>query len=166
MKLPAPITISDATGQVFSFDKLEAVTSFLKTEIKFWEEKAKEQQDTKGYVNQYLTSYTELQNILSTLKEWKAQFKNLDEATYVSQITAINSKNSASLPPKWIWSGHPFIKSWIDSYNLSQATGEAFIQVILTKSTSNSSSYEWFRGYLLAYEYELQEESSTLQNAE
>ena len=158
MKLPSKISFQDAAAKTFDFDKLETFLDFIKVEQKFWTEKADELQNTKGYTNLYLNNEAVFQSIFNTAKAWKKDSQAWEEPVFSAQIQSLNTSQLSTIHTKWIWSGQPFISAWLNAYKLSQAAGEGFIQVTLTKTMPNYSSYDWLKGYLLAYEFELQGE--------
>lgn len=163
MKLPTIISFSDTTNKTFQFDTLEAFTKFIKTEESFWSAKLEQISDTYGSsyaTNPYLISSTPLSTILEYVKAWKAELSTWDADTFTAHINQLQSVHLATLNTKWIWSGQPFISAWLNSYKYSQGTGEGFIQATLTKSIPNTANADWLKGYLLAYEFELQDESN------
>lgn len=161
MKLPSPIIIVDATNKQWSFDKLEVFTKFIKDEEKFWLDKLKKHSETYSFsANTYMNVSVPIQAILESVKAWKQQLSTWSESDFSAQLNLLNTAHLSSFNTKWIWSGHSFIEPWLESYKLSNATGEGFIQVVLTHSIPNYSNYDWLKGYLLAYEYELQDESN------
>lgn len=159
MKLPIKISFQDATSKTFEFDKLETFVEFIKVEQKFWGEKAEELLQTKGFTNPYLSVEAVLQLIIETAKTWKKSSQAWAESEFIAQIQSLNTSLLGSIHTKWIWSGQPFISAWLKSYKVSQATGEGFIQATVTKTIPNISNYDWLKGYILAYEFELQDES-------
>ena len=160
MKLPILITISDITGKSWSFDKLEIFTKFIKEEERFWSEKQKELV-TKGFSNAYLNVFSQLASIIALTKDIKTMLSSGDESSVKIHLTQFQASQLNPLSTAWIWSGHTFITSWLDSYKFSQTTGDTFIQVILAQNITYTSlaSYDYFKGCLLAYEYDLQDES-------
>lgn len=160
MKLPIKVSIADLKGQVAEFEKLETLVSFIKSELKFWKEKENQLKDSYGYQPTYVNVQPYFQNILDIIGSWKAQISTWDESVFTNHINSLNASHIAPLTGLWIWSGRPFIKTWIESYKISQAAGDGFIQAILKRQTPHITSYEWLKGYLLAYEFELQDESS------
>ena len=160
MKLPTLITITDATGKSWQFEKLEIFTKFIKDEEKFWSEKQKELV-AKGFTNTYLNVSSLLANIIVLSKDVKTMLSSDDESSTKTHLAQFQTSQLNPLSTSWIWSGHTFITPWLDSYKLSQTTGDTFIQIILTKSISYPSlaSYDYFKGCLLAYEHDLQDES-------
>lgn len=164
MKLPSPIIIVDATNRQWSFDKLEVFTKFLKDEGKFWDDKLALHSKLHSFsANPYLSVFTQITAILDYVKVWRKDIPNWTESEFSNQLKNLNATHLSSFNTKWIWSGHSFINSWIESYNISHAAGEGFIQVIITNSIPNIASYDWLKGYLLAYEFQLQDESSIAQ---
>lgn len=166
MKLPIKLNFQDASGKAFEFDKIETFLDFIKVEQRFWAEKAAEILQTKGFTNPYLSSEAVLQLIFDTAKTWKKASQSIDESAFIALIQNLNANQLSTIHTKWIWSGQPFIPAWLNSYKVSQAAGEGFIQATLTKTIPNISSYDWLKGYLLAYEFELQDESLIVKRKE
>lgn len=160
VKLPSPIILVDASNKQFSFDKLETFIAIIKDEQKFWAERLVQHSEAYSFsANQYLNVSASIEEILELVKTWKKQLSIWSESEYSAQINSLHTTHLSVFNTKWIWSGHSFVKPWLDSYKLSHATGEGFIEVILINSISNYSNYDWLKGYLLAYEYQLQDES-------
>lgn len=163
MKLFSPIILIDASNKQWSFDRLEVFTKFLKDEEKFWDDKFKKHSETHSFsANSYISVSTQITAILEYVKAWKGQLPVWNESDFSTQLNALNAAHLSSLNTKWIWSGHAFIEPWIQSYELSHATGEGFIQAVINKTTPNVSNYDWLKGYLLAYEYEFQSETKII----
>jgi|APLak6261669570_1056073.scaffolds.fasta_scaffold09058_1 hypothetical protein len=160
MKLPIPITISDATGKTWPFDRLDTFKKFVKEEESFWKEKHNEL-GLKGLTNSYLNVFSQLASISALTKDLKTMLSSNDESSTKTHITNYQTAQLNPLSTSWIWSGHTFITPWLDSYKVSQLSGDTFIQVLLTKNISYPSlaSYDYFKGCILAYEYDLQDES-------
>ena len=160
MKLPIPITISDATGKTWSFDRLDCFRKFVEEEESFWKEKHTEL-GLKGLTNTYLNVFTQLASVIELTKDLKTMLSSSDELSTKAHIANYQAAQLNPLSTSWVWSGHTFITSWLNSYKLSQATGDTFIQIILSKTISYPSlaNYDYFKGCLLAYEYDLQDES-------
>lgn len=160
MKLPTPITISDATGKTWSFDRLDSFKKFVREEENFWKEKHTEL-GLKGLTNTYLNVFTQLASVIELTKDLKTMLSSNDESSTKTHIANYQAAQLNPLSTSWIWSGHTFITPWLGSYKVSQLSGDTFIQVLLTKNISYPSlaSYDYFKGCILAYEYDLQDES-------
>jgi len=159
MKLPLQLTASDLTGQAFTFDQLEVFEEFVKTESEFWQEKA-ENQLALGYpVHSYVSAFNLFLTISSTIESWKPNLSAWDESTFSGQLSNLQSNYLNNIYTQWIWSGHSFILPWLDSYKYSATTAEGFLESITKKTTTNVTNRDYLRGYTLAYEYELQDES-------
>lgn len=160
MKLPTLITITDATGKSWQFEKLEIFTKFIKDEEKFWSEKQKELV-TKGFANTYLNVSSLFVNIIVLSKDIKTMLSSGDESSTKTHLAQFQASQLNPLTASWVWSGHAFITAWLDSYKLSQITGDTFIQVTVGKAITSTSlsNYDYFKGCLLAYEFDLQDES-------
>ena len=160
MKLPTLITITDATGKSWQFEKLDIFMKFIKDEEKFWNEKQKELV-ARGVSNTFLNVSSLFVNIIGLSKDIKTMLTSGDESSTKTHLAHFQTSQLNLLPASWIWSGHAFITAWVESYKLSQTTGDTFIQVTIGKAISSSSlsNYDYFKGCLLAYEFDLQDES-------
>ena len=156
MKLPKPIVLHDIAGESWEFNTLAEFRKFLKTEYEFWLDKENTQKAILSTTHSYLEVATKFQAILDAIKLW-GNITSLDEATLTNNLANLQSSHLSQLQTAWVYHGHNFVTPWLESYKLSHATGEAFIQSTLSKaSIPNVTNYEYFRGYLLACENELQ----------
>jgi Family of unknown function (DUF6161) len=160
MKLPMLITIADAAGKSWQFEKLDMFTKFIKEEEKYWNEKQKELV-ANGFSNTYLNVSSLFANIIALSKDIKTMLSSGDEASTKTHLAQFQTYQLNPLNTLWVWSGHAFISAWLDSYKLSQITGDTFIHIIITKNISYPSlaTFDYFKGCLLAYEFDLQDES-------
>lgn len=160
MKLPTLITVADATGKSWQFEKLDIFTKFIKEEEKFWNEKQKELV-ANGFSNTYLNVSSLFATIIVLSKDIKTMLSSGDESSTKTHLAQFQTSQLNPLTASWIWSGHAFITAWLDSYKLSQTTGDTFIQVTIGKAITSTSlsNYDYFKGCLLAYEFDLQDES-------
>lgn len=58
------------------------------------------------------------------------------------------------LQSHWLWSGHPYVIHFIEchkKYGVNAA--RAFLDLIISNQSSNITNGEYFKGYLLAYEF-------------
>lgn len=171
MRLPKPIILSDITGKDWEFATLASFRKFLKTEYEFWLEAENTQKAILSSSHSYLDVTIKFQTIQEAIKEW-GKITEIEEPTLKQLIVELERNYLLPLKSTWIWHGHYFVTPWLESYKISLATGEGFIQAILSKqiyggSIPNISSYEYFRGYLLGCESELKNEfNSDLKLAE
>ena len=152
--------ISDLTQQNFAFSNVESLKNFAKIEMEFWEKQWVVLQ-SYNISNQpsSVGVYRLWQQVYELLESWKENFKEWDQATTNAQLNAHFGQLSGQLTSRWIWSGQPFVDAWIGAYRLSEVTGNGFIQAYIQKNSANSGSFEWLKGYILAYEFQLQDES-------
>ena len=153
MKLPMPITITDFTQKSWTFDSIEAFEEFIKTQGEFWSQYLgiASQNPT---ANQYIQRANNFQTIVNTILGWKPALETWDSNAFTSNFTnLINSNIGAS----WLWSGHPFIQKWVELNETSNSNiADAFFEAIIVKTTSRSTGangFEFYQGYLIAYEY-------------
>lgn len=149
------ITIRDATGKDWTFEKLRSLISFCKKEEKFWSE-AFEQLSNNQNAHQYIKSSNYFTQILSDIDT----FKDIeDNVQFTQRVQQLQRNHLNNLHGRWVWSGHPFVQPWLKSYKFSYITGNAFIEAILQKRANSNQDFNAMKGYILAYEFELQNES-------
>jgi hypothetical protein len=161
MNLPNPISFTDTTGKSFKFEALETLKSFLEDELKYWQDVLNQRTEDGLYVHNYMNTCIGIfQSAVSTISSWDELIQTWDDSSKDANLRQLCSSYLNSLNGNWIWSGHEFIKPWIDCYSISQPTGDAFLEAITRKTAVNVTTYEWFKGYLLAYEFLLQDENT------
>lgn len=149
------VQINDIAGHSESFDNLKALESFLKNEQEFWTSKS------SGLNNhQYFNQQGYLQNTIQTIGSWKANLDSWDENTFDNNFNSLRQNQLNNLQSSWLWSGHAFVEAWLDAYRIHEQTGLAFINYIQKKQIDNLQSYNYLKGYLLAYEFEMQDDST------
>jgi hypothetical protein len=151
MELPSEITLIDVTGKRFTFKALENLQDFLKTEANFWEEKDN-QSNTGGPSNPYFKIFNSFHNSYTQIDSWE-NVSSWDTTTFNNQLGSVISNYFNQFPSYWIWSGHDFIETWLESYEYSDRTGDAFLDVILKKQLNHRDDFSILRGYILAYEF-------------
>lgn len=159
MKRKINININDVMGQEQKFESLLSFIKFLEREISAWSNLTHE----ISYTHPYFTQRNQFQNALNTVNGWKNQIDTWDDTQLQQQITNLQRNYLNSFRSYWLWSGHSFIPTWINSYKISKESGDAFIEAIKDKSANNIQSFNAMKGYILAYEFELQDESSLTQ---
>jgi len=153
------ITIRDATGKDWTFEKLRSLVYFCKKEEKFWRE-IPENILNMNQVSPYVKSANYFGQILADIES----FKDIeDENLFNQRMQQLHRNHLNHLSGRWIWSGHPFVPVWLKSYEISIQTGNAFIEAILQKRANSVQDFNAMKGYLLAYEFELQDESELTQ---
>lgn len=159
MKRKINININDVMGQEQKFESLLSFIKFLEREISAWSNLTHE----ISYTHPYFTQRNQFQNALNTVNGWKNQIDTWGDTLLQQQITHLQRNYLNSFRSYWLWSGHSFIPTWINSYKISKESGDAFIEAIKDKSANNTQSFNAMKGYILAYEFELQDESSLTQ---
>lgn len=150
------IQIQDVMGRAWTFENLKEFISFLKHEIEFWDKQ------TIGVSNphEYFGQRGILNNTLQMIDTWVTQIDSWDENKLNSEINTLRQNYLNSFSTHWLWSSHAFVSAWIDACKLSNLTGNAFIGYIKNKQIQNIQDYLSFKGYMLAYEFEMQDEST------
>lgn len=157
MELPSEITLNDVTGKRFVFKALENLQDFLKTEADFWELKDS-QSNTGGPSNPYFKIFNSFRNAYAQIESWE-NVSSWDALTFNNQLSSVISNYFNQFSSFWIWSGHDFIESWLESYEYSDSTGDAFLDVMLQKPLNHRDNFNILRGYILAYEFVQQGDS-------
>lgn len=147
------IRIQDVMGHVENFDNLKALEKFLDHEKTFWASKIG---DLKNHA--YATHRGFLSQPLQIINEIQTNYETWTEAQISQNINMLHN-TLANFQTSWLWSGHGFIETWSETYKTNEATGQAFLQYLQTKQVSNIQNYYHFKGYMLAYEFEMQDES-------
>lgn len=160
MDLPISVSLSDATSKNWQFDELQGLIEFIKNEHDFWSDKANKQNEKEYPLHNFINIHSELKIILSELNSWKDNFKTWDANTLLGQVQGLQTgRLNNRFFPRWIWSGHPFIKHWLEAYKYSQATADGFLEFIVYKTINHANNHDYFIGYALGYEFQLQDES-------
>lgn len=148
------IQIQDVMGHVENFDNLKALENFLNHEKIFWATK------TSGVSQHpYFIQNNRLNEVYQRLGILYSNIEKADEAAFNQHLSALKSSDLRNFQAYWLWSGHSFVEAWIEAYKLNETTGHGFIEYIKTKQTQNVTNYSYFKGYMLAYEFEMQDES-------
>lgn len=150
------IQISDVMGKSWPFDNLKALESFLKSENDFWTKK----REGINNPHNYFTQSNNLDSALRMIKNWSDKILNWNEQEFQNEVNNLNQSYLRQLPTNWLWSGHAFVPTWIETYKLSNEIGAGFLEFIKDKQMRNFQNLNWFKGYMLAYEFEMQDETN------
>lgn len=154
MNLTISIQIQDVMGHVENFNNLKALEKFLNHEKTFWVNKTSELRQHSYFMQNHT-----LNQVYERLGILYSNIKNDEEALFNQNLTNLRNSDLKNFQSNWLWSGHGFVEAWIEAYKLNETTGHGFIEYIKTKQTSNITNYSYFKGYILAYEFEMQDES-------
>lgn len=148
--------VTDVKGKTISFNDVDALKDFALCEAEFWQ-KQWETIQSFGVTNQPVafSGYGSWRQIFDLLVSWEENFSQWDQATTDTQMSGQFRTWAKQLNGRWVWSKHDFVDAWVNSYKFSQETGDAFLQAI-QGSSPNANSYGSLRGYILAYEFQLQ----------
>jgi hypothetical protein len=163
MNLPNSISIVDVSKKSFQFDTLEVLTDFIKTELNFWKNKDTKQKEDGLFVHSYLNYHNNFQAALNIIEGWSPSLSTWEVTVFAGEVNSLFRNYLNPISNQWLWSGHVFIEPWLKSYKLSQASGDSFIQAIVNKDTRNITIYDCMQGYLLAYEFLMQDETQLTQ---
>lgn len=145
------IKISDFGGHVEHFKSLRAFYGFINDEEKFFNEKL-QSLGQMAQNHRYITAGQYFNSLKSQLDAWRETFETWSEPTRSEQITiAITNLNFSN---NWLWSGQPFINSYLTCFNEHGGTSAAaFIEYVVNKNTININDADWFKGYMFGYEF-------------
>lgn len=162
MALEISLNFTDVTRKTFNFTRVDQLKEFAAKESEYWKGKWSIVSGMGGgrSQSQYIAVYSIWQSVYDLLEGWKSNFEKWDQNTTISQLSGQWQNWQNQLNGRWIWSGHPVNEAWIESYRLSQETGEAFINAIISNSVNGVGSFNVLKGMILAYEFALQDESS------
>lgn len=157
------LTVKDNVGKEFKFETLKQLEQFAVKEHSFWHSKREDLSDHTGNVAHYLNATNYFQQIITQVSNFKNNLKTWDDATLQSQITQQISNNVLTqLTRHWLWSGHSFIDEWLkvaEKYGTN--TANSFIEAFIgNRQFSNLNNIDYLKGAVLAYEFELQDEST------
>lgn len=150
------IQISDVMNKSWQFDNLEALKSFLLHEKEFWAK------NTEGIKNPHklFTHNNNLDSALRTIENWSDKIPNWNEQEFQNEINNLNQSYLRQFPTHWLWSGHAFVPTWVEAYRLSNEIGAGFLEFIKDKQIQHFQNLNYFKGYMLAYEFEMQDETN------
>jgi hypothetical protein len=161
MAITINFQIEDVKRNKFKFTGVEELKDFARDESKFWQDQWK-LVSAIGHINQNpaIAVGTIWREVFNTLESWKDNLAQWDEQTAQNNLNNQFNNWRNQLNGRWIWSGNPFNSAWIDSYKLSQAAGDAFIDAITRGNSNQCSTFDSLQGYILAYEFLLQDENT------
>lgn len=153
MNFSTPITLTDVTNKSWSFDSTETLKVFIKKEIDFWTPLSNFCA-SNPIASVYIQKYSYFQSVLNQLTSMEPQFETWDANTTYNQIVNVINPQIGTA---WVWSNHPLIQKWIELNETSNSNiADAFFEAIVQKTTSRiagSNSFEFYQGYLIAYEF-------------
>jgi hypothetical protein len=148
------IQLQDVMGHVENFDNLKALEKFLDHEQKFWTDK------TSGLrQHSYFNQNGYLENILQEIKTLHSKEIASNEDLFNQKLNSLIRFDISNFESYWLWSGHGLIPAWIESYKLNEDTGDAFFNYFKFKLIPTDLNHDSFKGLILAYEFEMQDES-------
>jgi len=159
MKLPFSITFNDANNKQYTFDTLESLSDFFRSEQDFWADKSANFSNVQTRLYPYLNAAVRLQDVVNTISSWDQHLAGWDSSTFNQKLNELRSNYLNNISAYWLSSEHSFIDAWLASYIYSQETGDSFLEASLGKNLSHISNYSVLRGYILAYEFAQQEDS-------
>jgi hypothetical protein len=158
------ITIIDVQNKQKIFDDWESFYDFSKTELEFW--KAVFTNKTYGSRKNVANTWNTFNSVVSTMDQWKAEISSQDEAAYNQRMAQLK-QIASGLNNNWVWSQSPAVRRWQEIFQkISPPAADGFFESYFGNSSSNPTSYDNLRGYILAYEYQLQGETHIVSRRE
>lgn len=150
------VQLRDVMGKSWQFDNLKALLSFLKSEDDFWIKK----REGINSPHNYFSQNNNLSNAIRTIDSWSDKIDDWDDQEHRNQIHNLQQNYLNNFPSNWLWSGHAFVSAWIEACKISNAVGIGFLEYIKDKQIQHIQDAQFFKGYLLAYEFEMQDETN------
>lgn len=151
MKLATPITITDLEQKNFNFDTSEALKDFFNTQADFW---ASQSNYAGNHSRHYIQKHMDFRAIANQISSWEPSMDGWDANTLDANLRPMINNFSRN---SWLWSGHSFLKKWQDLSQTSLDLADAFFEAITSNSSSRlANGFEFFQGYLIAYEFKNQ----------
>lgn len=147
-------TISDYLGKNWQFDDLNDLRIFLEDELVVYEEKA------TGILD---SPISKLKQAINQIDNHKNQIANSAGNALSQQISNFQRSFLNLSNANWIWSGQPSFQKYLEAHKISPGAGQAFLHVLKNQTNVSINNYDSLRGYILAYEYEMQGKSELTQ---
>lgn len=142
----------------FKFESFDELSNFLNDEIKYWQEKKHEIEETHQPEHELFNISTKFNQFLTDANSWLDRNKdNLEE--FNDWLNSLKHQHLSNTSTHWLWSGHGLNTAFINSNKLSRETADAFLSLIKNKAIGNINNFHNFRGYFIAFEYLLKENS-------
>lgn len=158
------LSLRDKTNKTFEFESFKALKHFINDEYEVWAEIHSGLSNSKGNIAHFANAAVYLNQIKKNLQNFENNFDTWDESTLQAHINQHITNNPANLTQHWIWSGHPFCKEWLNIYEkYGFQVAHTFIEAFIGNhqlSGLNNVSLANLKGAVLAYEFELQDEST------
>lgn len=156
MNRKVSIQLRDNMGKTWQFENIKSLQEFLNNENDFWIN-AKE---GISQPNEFLTQRNLLSTSIRTLDKWNEQITDWDDNRLRNETNRFQENELSQLRQYWLWSGHPFVSAWINACKISASVCQGFLEYIKDRRINNITHAEYFKGYMLAYEFEMQDETN------
>lgn len=159
------LSMSDLKNTQVSFETIETFLDFAKNERDFWDKDAKLKLQDLGVnvssrvLGNILGAGSVFQNLISIVESWLPISEDMEQREFNAKIQTLQQQAN-TLNNRWIRSDYPFVMPWFESYKISEQTGDGFFEAVTKNQSSNVSTYNSLKGYILAYEYLFQDENS------
>lgn len=155
------VMLRDSLGKEFRFNSLENFKAFSKSEYEHWENARKYLTNVSGLIGQYCNSANTFKNSFDIISSWSDQLVSWDQHQFEDAFNSHVLRGLRHISDHWIWSGHVLIEPWLECHqNFGPLASTSFIQYFIgNQSIDTQSKREGWIGALLAYEFDLQDES-------
>ncbi|WP_172145430.1 DUF6161 domain-containing protein [Pseudomonas tumuqii] len=158
-------SLTDLKGIRKNFESIETFLDFAKCERDFWNGEAKHKLQELGVnvrsnvLSNALGAGNIFHSLISTVESWLPIPEEMEEREFNSKLQTLQ-REASNLNSRWIRSDYPFIMPWLESYKISDQTGDGFFEAVTKDQSSNANNYSYLKGYILAYEYLFQNENN------
>lgn len=148
------IQLNDLSGKSFKFEGLREFYEFLNTEATFWKEQRNLIENGQNQIHGALNNYNRLGQAAKEIESWTDKLKEWDDNYIQQQINSLDQNTLRHAMPNWLWSGHPFVKPFVDSHKeYGNAVATAFLDYITKKQIGNLNHHSAFLGAMIGYEF-------------
>nr|WP_152665000.1 DUF6161 domain-containing protein [Pseudomonas toyotomiensis] len=159
MTIKIAINLIDATKREWEFTNIKELRAFIQKELDFWINSSSSSPLNQGNTRKhpYFDCINFFQIALDTTSTWEEKLDSWDDQAYRVAYQELHRNSLQHLPPRWIWSGHPFTAQFIDcqtTYGLQAAS--AFSSFVIEKKIVDTTTQAGFIGTVIAYEFLLQ----------
>lgn len=149
------ISISDKSGESFSFSSLKELKRFLNKETKFWKE-VRNGLSNEKLNHAFFDASSIFDNYLAKVEVIENKI-HLEDTEVQQELSRLQRSLFNNLKNSWLWSGHEYVHQFLDILSTKNAeTANAFIDYVANGTLSNIGK-SLFDGQLMGYEFAYQD---------
>ena len=153
--------IKDITDKVFSFSSIEELLAFSNREAEYWEIKKNEVTKENTNLHQYLNIGSSFSSFSSAITTYIGNNKEPSNQDLNDFLNRQKDKWLSNINTKWIQSENSINNNFTKCCKLSRNTADAFIQVVIKRSTPNNlNDFNNLQGCFIGFEYLLKSNSN------